>query len=196
MGDRESLLLKLFGLLLSFAVLGWGCTAGRVEERSSAGADRLTAGEPEKRMPIAQVTPQEAKRLLDGGGYVYLDVRTVPEFVNGHAPSAVNIPVVEMNPQIGAMELNEKFLGVVSANFQPDTQLIVGCKTGGRSTTACQMLTQAGYKNVRNLAGGFSGVTDPSGHVVQEGWSTLGYPIERGDGGVKSYASLSSTAKH
>lgn len=145
-------------------------------------------------MNIAGISPEEAKRLLDSGGAVYLDVRTVPEFVNGHAPSALNIPVAEMNPQLGAMELNEKFLGVVTANIPPDAQLIVGCKTGGRSTTACKVLAQAGYKNVRNLAGGFSGITDPSGHVVQEGWSTLGYPIERGDGGAKSYLSLSAPA--
>ncbi|MEK7731255.1 MAG: rhodanese-like domain-containing protein, partial [Planctomycetota bacterium] len=139
---------------------------------------------------------EEAKRLLDSGGFVYLDVRTVPEFVNGHAPSALNIPVVEVNPQIGAMELNEKFLGVVAANIPPDAQLIVGCRTGGRSATACEMLALAGYKNLRNLVGGYAGITDPTGQVVQEGWSTLGYPIERGDGGAKSYLSLSATAKH
>jgi rhodanese-related sulfurtransferase len=146
-------------------------------------------------MPIVQVTPEEAKRLLDSGGFIYLDVRTVPEFVNGHAPSSLNIPVVEMNQQIVAMELNEKFLGVVAANIPPDALLIVGCKTGGRSTTACKLLAQAGYKNLRNLDGGYAGVTDPTGQIVKEGWSTLGYPIERGDGGAKSYVSLSKTAK-
>src|SRR3972149_5010103 len=125
--------------LLRLTVVGWGCTAGRLEGRSSAGTDRPTPTEPEKPMPIAQITPEEAKRLLDGGGFIYLDVRTVPEFVNGHAPSAVNIPVVEMNPQLGRMEPNEKFLEVVAANIPPDSQLIVGCRTGGRSQTACEM---------------------------------------------------------
>jgi len=145
-------------------------------------------------MSIAQITPEEAKRLLDNGGFVYLDVRTVPEFVNGHALSALSIPVMEMNPQIGGMEPNERFLGVVAANVPRDAQLIVGCKTGKRSAAACELLAQAGYKNLRNLVGGYAGVTDPTGQVVQEGWSTLGYPIERGDGGTKSYASLSSSA--
>ena len=185
----------MVALLLSLAVVGMGCTAGRTEGKPSASTERPTTGEPEQPMPIAQVTPEEAKRLLDGGGFVYLDVRTVPEFVNGHAPSALNIPVVEMNPQIVAMELNEKFLGVVAVNIPPDTQLIVGCKTGKRSATACEMLAQAGYKNLRNLVGGYAGITDPSGQVVQEGWSTLGYPVERGDGGAKSYVSLSETAR-
>lgn len=186
----------MVGLLLSLTVVGWGCTAGRLEGKSSAGADRPTTSEPEKSMPISQITPEEAQRLLDSGGFVYLDVRTVPEFVNGHAPSALNIPVAEMNPQLGAMELNERFLGIVAANIPPDTQLIVGCRTGGRSATACEMLAKAGYRNLRNLVGGFAGVTDPSGQIVQDGWSTLGYPIERGDGGAKSYASLSATGKH
>jgi rhodanese-related sulfurtransferase len=181
--------------LRSLAVVGMGCTEGRVKGISSASADRATRNNLEQTMSIAQVPPEEAKRLLDSGGAVYLDVRTVPEFVNGHAPSALNIPVVEMNPQIGAMELNEKFLGVVAANIPPDTQLIVGCKTGGRSATACEMLAQAGYKNLRNLVGGFGGVTDPAGQVVQEGWSTLGYPVERGDGGAKSYSSLGAGRK-
>ena len=147
-------------------------------------------------MSIAQVMPEEARRLLDGGGFLYLDVRTVPEFVNGHPPSALNIPVAELNPQTGRMEINEKFLGVVTANIPPDAQLLVGCKTGGRSATACEMLAQAGYKNLHNVVGGFSGVTDPNGQVVQEGWSTLGYPIERGDGGAQSYISLSAAARH
>ncbi len=145
-------------------------------------------------MSIAQVTPQEAKQLLDRDGVIYLDVRTVPEFVSGHPTGAVNIPVAELNPQTGRMELNPKFLSVAKANIPTDAGLVVGCRTGGRSTTACELLAQAGYKNLRNLDGGFSGVTDPTGQVLKEGWSTLGYPIERGDGGPKSYASQASAA--
>lgn len=186
----------MFALLLTLTGVCCGCTAGRMTETASTRPDNAIRNGPEQTMTIAQVTPEEAKRLLDGGGVVYLDVRTVPEFVNGHAPSAVNIPVAEMNPQTGRMELNEKFLGIVAANIPPDAQLIVGCKSGGRSTTACEMLAQAGYKNLHNLVGGFGGVTDPTGQIVQEGWSTLGYPIERGDGSAKSYSSLSATTGH
>jgi rhodanese-related sulfurtransferase len=181
-------------LLVGLVGVGWGCvTRGSKENLSNAAAAR--PAEPEQRMSIAQVTPEEAKRLLDRDGFLYLDVRTVPEFVNGHPPSALNIPVAEINPQTGRMEINEKFLGVVAANISPDAQLLVGCKTGGRSATACEMLAQAGYKNLRNVVGGFAGVTDPSGQVVQEGWSTLGYPIERGDGGAKGYSSLAAGPK-
>ena len=194
MGRGGSRVVRILVPLVGLVGVGWGCiSAGGKGDSSNTTASRVG---PEQRMTIAQVTPDEAKRLLDGGGIVYLDVRTVPEFVNGHPPSALNIPVAELNPQTGRMEINEKFLGVVTANVPPDAQLLVGCKTGGRSATACEMLAQAGYKNLRNMVGGFAGVTDPSGQVVQEGWSTLGYPVERGDGGAQSYVSLSAAARH
>ncbi len=146
-------------------------------------------------MNMIEIQPDEAKRLLDGGGYVYLDVRTVPEFVNGHPPAALNIPVAEVNPASGKMERTETFLSVVQANIPPDTKLLVGCKTGGRSAAACEILAQAGYKSLRNVAGGFAGVADPSGQIIKEGWSTLGYPVERGDGGEKGYEALRNKAR-
>jgi rhodanese-related sulfurtransferase len=38
-------------------------------------------------MEIKRITPEEAKELLDSNsGYVYLDVRTVPEFDAGPRP--------------------------------------------------------------------------------------------------------------
>ena len=33
---------------------------------------------------ITSVTPREAKRLVDEEGYTYVDVRSVPEFEQGH----------------------------------------------------------------------------------------------------------------
>ncbi len=42
---------------------------------------------------IKRITPEQAKELLDSNqGYVYLDVRTVPEFEAGHVPGAKNVP--------------------------------------------------------------------------------------------------------
>ncbi len=141
-------------------------------------------------MTIAQITPEETKRLLDAGNVLYLDVRTVPEFVGGHPPSALNIPVAEINAHSGQMEFNERFIGLAMAHIPRETRLVVGCRTGGRSQTACEMLAEAGYRNLSNVVGGFAGITDAHGQIEQEGWSTLGYPIERGEGGSKSYACL------
>jgi rhodanese-related sulfurtransferase len=99
--------------------------------------------------------------------------------------------VLEINPMTGGRDMNEKFLGVVEARIPQEAKIVVGCKTGGRSASACEILARAGYKNLRNIDGGYSGVTDPTGHVVKEGWSTLGYPIERGEGGENGYEALS-----
>jgi rhodanese-related sulfurtransferase len=42
---------------------------------------------------IKRITPEQTKELLDSNtGYIYLDVRTVPEFDAGHVPGAKNIP--------------------------------------------------------------------------------------------------------
>ena len=141
-----------------------------------------------------EITPEEAKRKLDAGETIYLDVRTVPEFAAGHAVSAINIPVVEINPAIGQMEHNPHFVRVVEASIPKNAQVIVGCKSGGRSAAAIEILQLAGYGNLVNLAGGFGGVMDASGQVLQEGWSTLGYPIEHGQKEGTSYESLRAKA--
>ena len=143
-------------------------------------------------MAIPEITPEQAKTRLDSGqGYVYLDVRTVPEFNNGRPPGALNIPVAEPNPVLGQMELNPKFMALVEATFSKDSRILVGCKTGGRSAKATEMMLKAGYKDVVSVDGGFMGITDDKGDVVKEGWSTLGYPVERGEAGERGYAAIS-----
>jgi len=139
---------------------------------------------------MKDISPEEAKRLLDAGNAVYLDVRTVPEFAAGHAVGAINVPVAIMNPAMGRMELNAEFVRVVEANITRETSVIVGCKSGQRSAAAIEILQQVGYSQLTNLAGGFGGIHDPSGQVLQEGWSTLGYPMERGAPDGASYESL------
>ncbi|MDO8632777.1 MAG: rhodanese-like domain-containing protein [Phycisphaerales bacterium] len=142
-------------------------------------------------MAIPEITPPEAKKLLDqNAGYVYLDVRSVAEFVAGHTPGAMNIPIAEPNPATGQMEPNPDFLSVVEATIPRDAKLIVGCKSGGRSVRACGMLLRAGYTDPQNMVGGFGGAVGPDGTVVTKGWSMLEFPVERGDGGEKSYETL------
>ena len=135
-------------------------------------------------MQIPEVTAEEAKRLLDGDeGYVYLDVRTIPEFHAGRAPEALNIPIAQVNPATGQMEFDPQFLSRVESKLAKNEKIIVGCKAGPRSEAACQLMLEAGFANVYNMLGGFSGVTDATGQVLVEGWSTLGYPTERGEVG-------------
>jgi len=164
-----------------------GSGAARENSPRDAGSDQT--------MAYTDITPEEAKKLLDSGGYHYLDVRTVPEFIAGHAPGSHNVPVLEFNAATGGPKMNERFAAIVAAAIPQDANLVVGCKTGARSATACQILARAGYKNLRNIDGGFMGVTNPTGQIQKEGWSTLGYPVERGDGGEKGYEALRGNSR-
>src|SRR5688572_31405843 len=68
---------------------------------------------------IPQIDPQKAHDLMQTG-HTYLDVRTVEEYVGGHAEGAVNVPAF-IRDAMGQMAPNPEFLAVVQANFAPDT---------------------------------------------------------------------------
>ncbi|EFJ46214.1 hypothetical protein VOLCADRAFT_105650 [Volvox carteri f. nagariensis] len=110
--------------------------------------------------------PAEANQLLKEEGYNYLDVRTAEEFSAGHAPSAVNVPVVFLGS--GGMSPNPAFLSDVQRVFpKKDEALVVGCKSGRRSLMAIDAMSQAGYSNLVNVVGGF------------DLWAAQGLPVER-----------------
>jgi rhodanese-related sulfurtransferase len=140
-------------------------------------------------MPHQTITPDEAaKRLAEDPDAVYLDVRSQGEFAAGHPAGAINIPIAEPGPS--GMAFNQEFLAVAEKVLPKGTTLFVGCLSGKRSETACQLLDQAGYTNVANVAGGFGGAKDMMGRVIQPGWSALGLPVSNDDGEGVSYASL------
>jgi rhodanese-related sulfurtransferase len=130
-------------------------------------------------MEIIRITPEEARHLLESEeGFIYLDVRTVPEFEAGHVPGAKNIPVMEAD-STGQMQLNSRFVEIVQANFDQDVKCITGCQMGGRSMKAAQLLSDAGFSSVVDMRGGFRGEVDPRGQISFPGWSSLGFPVSR-----------------
>lgn len=142
-------------------------------------------------MPFKQITPDEAKNLLDKNeGYVYVDVRSQLEFQKGHPAESYNIPIKDFNMAIQMMEDNPDFVEVFEKSFPKDAKLIVGCAAGPRSYMACQILQQVGYQSLATVDGGFNGKRDMFGNVVQKGWAELGFPVTSGDGGEKGYESL------
>jgi rhodanese-related sulfurtransferase len=123
-----------------------------------------------------EINSQQAYDLMQTDGeYIYLDVRSVPEFEAGHAPGAVNIPLLHFEPGFG-MKPNEEFTVVVSATFDKSTKLLIGCKAGGRSARACEILSQIGFTDLTNIRGGFVAATDQMGRVIEPGWSMLNLP--------------------
>jgi molybdopterin/thiamine biosynthesis adenylyltransferase/rhodanese-related sulfurtransferase len=92
---------------------------------------------------IPQITAVELKRRLDAGEDVFvLDVREPHEYqiVNIGAPL---IPLGDLPNRLGELD--------------PKREIVVHCKTGGRSQRAAELLQKSGFKNVVNLAGGITG---------------------------------------
>jgi rhodanese-related sulfurtransferase len=146
-------------------------------------------------MAIKQISVQQAHDILEREpGCVYIDVRTVKEFMAGHPARGVNIPVAFPDPARG-MTLNEDFVKAVESVFPKEKKLIVGCQVGPRSDAAARLLQEAGYQDVSSMQGGFGGMRDPSGRVIAEGWAGLGFPVSQENGEGVSYESLAAKIK-
>ena len=142
-------------------------------------------------MSVKNVRPEEAKDILErDSAAVYIDVRTEQEFMNGHVPKSVNIPVVWPDPSTRRMKPNPDFVRVVTEHFPKDKRIIVGCQAGGRSQMAAELLSQEGFEDVSNMQGGFGGARDPMGRVVMPGWTQLGFAVETEITEGNSYVSL------
>ncbi len=95
---------------------------------------------PAAQAPAPQVSVEEAKVLLDGGGVQLVDVREPWEHEEAHIPGCRLIP-----------------LGEVPLRFQEidrEMPVVVYCKSGGRSGKAVVFLRDQGYGKALNLTGG------------------------------------------
>jgi rhodanese-related sulfurtransferase len=134
-----------------------------------------------------RVLPKEAAALL-AEGWVYLDVRSIPEFDEGHPAGASNIPLLHL--QNGRMAPNPDFKRVVEASFPKDAKIVVGCKAGGRSLQAATLMESAGYTSVVDMRGGFHGERDGFGRASVAGWASEGLPCETSASPEKCYDAL------
>ncbi len=129
------------------------------------------------------ISVQEASQLIEQG-YVYVDVRSEPEFESAHVPGALNVPLNHQTPQ--GMAPNPEFVEVMTSAFGKQDKLILGCKSGGRSKRALALLLQAGFDNTVEMAPGFEGSRDPFGRPVK-GWLQEGLPTETGKPSGQGY---------
>lgn len=95
---------------------------------------------------------------------VLVDVRSIPEYVAGHPDKALNVPYPRIHPSVDpTLSAEEKATllveGVKAAVPDLNTPLLVLCRTGARSIAASNILTEAGYTQVRNIWEGFVGRT-------------------------------------
>lgn len=123
---------------------------------------------------MRSISTDEAEELIEDGT-VFVDVRTVEEFDDGHVPGAINVPINLSGP--GGMQPNPDFLTVMEACFNKDETLIVACKAGGRSLRAAQALDAAGFADVLDMTAGFDGKKTAFGEVIP-GWHAEGREVE------------------
>jgi sulfur-carrier protein adenylyltransferase/sulfurtransferase len=95
---------------------------------------------------IPQIGPEELKRRRDAGEDVFvLDVREPHEVqiasIGGHL-----IPLNDLPQRV--------------AELDRERNIVVHCKSGGRSQKAAEFLQQSGFKHVENLAGGITAWSD------------------------------------
>ena len=142
---------------------------------------------------MKEVSPKEANDAFSKDpSIVFLDVRSVPEFQEGHPKGSLNIPI--MNKSWTGMSPNPDFLAVVTANVPKDKKVLVSCMSGNRSARAVMLLEQGGWKDVTNVRCGFGGARDMMGNLTEPGWAALGLPTEQGDPAGRAYADLKKKA--
>jgi rhodanese-related sulfurtransferase len=98
-----------------------------------------------------EITPAElSKRLKKKEDVMMLDVREPSEWAEGHIAGAKHIPLGQLLERLG--ELNR------------GGEIIVMCRSGGRSSLACELLGERGF-NVVNMTGGLKSWTGKE-HLV------------------------------
>lgn len=123
-------------------------------------------------------------------GAIYLDVRSIPEFRQGHPAGAYNVPLLHLDERSRQLRPNPDFVAVARANFPNDAVLVVGCQAGVRSQQACELLISAGFHNVTNVLGGFAGSS-----YGQPGWVNAGLPVETDASPEREYGVLETKTK-
>jgi len=105
------------------------------------------------------VSPQELleKSVFSAGeNPVFLDVRTIPEYIEGHIPNAQHLDFY-----------GEGFLDHVQ-ELKKYAVYVVYCRSGGRSLQAVQLMKTLGFEKIYNLEGGLAVWENVGGPIVEE----------------------------
>ena len=135
-------------LTLAFGLIVGGCATAPQTDMT---AEDMVI---EAKKNVCEITVAEAKEILDGGENLFIDCREPKEYKMGHVPGAINIPrgLLEFKIDKKVPDKNQN--------------IVMYCKSGGRSCLSTCTLCRMGYKNVKSLGGGW------------KAWEKAGYPIE------------------
>ena len=107
----------------------------------------------EAKKHVTEISPEDAAAKLESGKAVIIDVRDKDEWDEEHIPGATHM-------SRGTIELD-----IEEKVPDPNAMIICHCGGGGRGALATENLQKMGYKNVRNMAGGF------------KAWKAAGLPM-------------------
>ena len=117
------------------------CATG--QESGVGGREGALVSSGEMLAHTAEVSVEELKAMRDRGDAVVLvDVREPHEWSISDLPGSVKIPLGTLAESL--------------AKLSKDDEIVVYCRTGGRSGNAVQFLTQKGYGKAKNLVGGIN----------------------------------------
>jgi len=91
---------------------------------------------------VKEVNCVAALQLINHKEACILDVREQDEFKAGHLLNAKSIPLGKLRDRIGELERYR------------EKPIVVVCRSGQRSATACALLDKEGFSQVYNLSGG------------------------------------------
>jgi len=102
------------------------------------------------------LTPEEVHdRLVQADTLLLLDVREVSEYRAGHIAEPLGqLPLTPVN-----MPLNSNVLALEYTRLPKDIDIVIYCRSGGRSSSAASFLESKGFTRIFNMRGGFSSWT-------------------------------------
>ncbi len=127
----------------------------------------------------------------EGNDILFLDVRTRSEIAVVGMPTAAdaNVPYMFMvepmtwNDDWGSFKMtkNQNFLNTVKQRLEEkgltqDDKIFLMCRSGGRSASAADLLTKAGFTNVYSVVDGYEGDKAKNGKRVLHGWKNSDLP--------------------
>lgn len=103
-----------------------------------------SSGDQSAQEGFEDLTVAEFQQKMDEADVIVLDVRTPEETAAGTVPGAKEIDFRgdDFKEKLEALDKDETYL--------------VYCKSGGRSSSACSMMEEMGFKRVYNLVGGYT----------------------------------------
>ena len=97
-------------------------------------------------MSYTNIDKRELNMLLKSEeDFLLLDIRTKEEFMESKIDGAVNVPLSELLFNIDEIE-----------DYR-DRKIVIYCRSGHRSITACNLLAMEGFNDLYNLEKGIIG---------------------------------------